>query len=259
MPVPSSPILRSLLVMLGMIVMSSAQADEGTTLRITGELTYRQRTALPPDSLAVVEIRAADAPEGASVLAETRIETGGRQVPIPFTLDVERARFEPGKTYLLRGSILNGLRAGWISDPVLVDTGAKDIKLGDVLLKPYKAPPPFGLVAMSDVIGVEWRVEDIDRGGIIDSSHVTLTFGEDGRIAGRASCNSYSAGWTEKDGTLAISRAASTQMACAEALMNQEHKFLEILAAVRHLAMTADGALVLQSADGRTLKARRID
>ena len=37
----------------------------------------------------------------------------------------------------------------------------------------------------------EWVVEDINRGGLIDRSRVTLNFGNDGRVSGRASCNNY--------------------------------------------------------------------
>jgi uncharacterized membrane protein len=41
--------------------------------------------------------------------------------------------------------------------------------------------------------GETWVVEDIDGGGIIDRSRVTIEFGDDGRVSGMASCNQYSA------------------------------------------------------------------
>ena len=44
--------------------------------------------------------------------------------------------------------------------------------------------------------GKEWVVEDIDGKGIIDNSRASLNFGDDGRLYGRASCNTYSAKYT---------------------------------------------------------------
>lgn len=224
-------------------------------LKITGELTYFARIALPPDALAIVELRDAEADPSQSVAAETRIATEGRQVPIPFTLTVDRETLDKDQTYQLRGGILDGLQPGWISEPVTIDIDQTEIDLGTLIMKPYEAPAPFGVIGMDKITDIEWVVEDIDGSGIIDNSNVTITFGEDGRIAGNGSCNRYMAGWEEENGKLTISRAAATQMACAEALMNQEMKFLDILADVTFFAMTPEGALALQTVDGRTLKA----
>lgn len=104
--------------------------------------------------------------------------------------------------------------------------------------------------------GGEWVVEDVDGGGVIDNARGTLVFGADGRVAGRAFCNQYSARYTVSGGALTIDRAAATKMACAPALMDLENKFLGALSAVRGYSLTADGALSL-SGGGRTIKARR--
>jgi heat shock protein HslJ/uncharacterized lipoprotein YbaY len=107
------------------------------------------------------------------------------------------------------------------------------------------------------LLGEEWVVEDIDARGIIDRSRATLAFGADGTLGGRSSCNSYSGGYTLTDQRLTVGQLATTMMACAEALMNQERLFLEILMAVESYSLSDDGALILSTADGRTLKARR--
>lgn len=251
--------LALFLAAFGLISTTAAQAADDPMLKITGELTYRERIALPPDSLAIVEIRAADAAEADTVLVETRIEMGSRQVPVPFSLEVERERFAEGKTYLLRGGILSGLTIAWLTDPVEIDPNTDSVDLGTLLVKAHRTPPPFGLAEIHDIVGVEWVVEDIDGGGIIDSSRVTVIFDEDGNVGGRGSCNSYGGTWSEKDGSLSISQIISTQMACAEALMNQERNFFDILATLGGFTMSPDGALILRTADGRTLKARRED
>jgi heat shock protein HslJ len=46
-------------------------------------------------------------------------------------------------------------------------------------------------------------------------------------------------------------------MMCDTALMDQERRFLESLGGVRNFSFAADGALLLNTGDGRTIKARR--
>ena len=90
-------------------------------LTITGVLAHRERIALPGDTLAIVELRDAAAPEGASVVAEQRLELRGRQVPVPFELRVDRAKLVPGRAYAVRGGLVVARRPAWASDAVAVD------------------------------------------------------------------------------------------------------------------------------------------
>lgn len=113
------------------------------------------------------------------------------------------------------------------------------------------------LNAAEVLVGVEWVVEDIDGGGIVELSRTTLTFGADGRVAGSLSCNSCTAGYTVKGDSLTITQAASTLKACVPALMAQEERFMSIFRDVRTWTITDEGALVLRTADGRTITARR--
>lgn len=103
--------------------------------------------------------------------------------------------------------------------------------------------------------GVEWVVEDIAGGGIIDSSRITINFLAEGRVAGRASCNNFMGGYELTGEGLSFGPAATTMMACAPALMDQERRFLEVLEAVNGFRISPVGALVLETADGRTLRA----
>lgn len=105
--------------------------------------------------------------------------------------------------------------------------------------------------------GREWVVETIDGKGLVDRSRATLNFGADGRVAGRASCNNFTAQYTLTGETLTVSKAASTMMACPDALMDQEKRFLDVLGSVRRFDLRPDGALVLQADDRRTITARR--
>ncbi|MFP5430564.1 MAG: META domain-containing protein [Gammaproteobacteria bacterium] len=105
--------------------------------------------------------------------------------------------------------------------------------------------------------GTDWLVEDINRGGMVDRSRVSFRFGNDGRITGNASCNRFMGGYTLGGEGLVLTQMASTQMACSEALMAQELKFLSLLPAVKRFDFSADGALVLHTGEGATITARR--
>lgn len=105
--------------------------------------------------------------------------------------------------------------------------------------------------------GPEWVVEDIARGGIIDRSRVTLNFGADGQLTGRASCNTYVGTYQLTGESLTLAPSATTSMACVPALMNQEERFLDLLTRVQRFDLDSTGALILHTVDGTTLLARR--
>jgi len=103
--------------------------------------------------------------------------------------------------------------------------------------------------------GAEWVVEDIAGAGIIDSSRVTIRFLPDNRVAGRGSCNRYSGSYRLTGEGIGIGAIASTRMACAAALMNQEARFLEILGEVSRVQIGREGQLRLSTPSGATVTA----
>jgi heat shock protein HslJ len=105
--------------------------------------------------------------------------------------------------------------------------------------------------------GGEWVVEDIGNGGVIDNSRVTMVFEPTGRVSGRASCNTYSGGFSLTGEGIAFGPLATTRMACAPALMNQEAKFLAMLGVVERFEIDETGALVFYGGGERRLLARR--
>ena len=94
--------------------------------------------------------------------------------------------------------------------------------------------------------GLEWVVEDIAGGGIIDSSRVTMEFdAASRRVAGSGGCNRYNAAFDLSGEGLSIGPAAATMMACAEALMEQEWRFFDLLQRVSRFDIDETGALLL--------------
>ncbi len=108
------------------------------------------------------------------------------------------------------------------------------------------------------LLGQEWKIESIAGGGVIDNSHATLHFLANGRLAGSATCNRILGSYASEDNKqLRIEQVGSTMMACPEALMNQERKLLQLLPKVQRYRIDASGALVLETASGDAIVARR--
>jgi heat shock protein HslJ/uncharacterized lipoprotein YbaY len=299
------------------------------TITIRGALSYRERMALPPDAMAIVEVRAGSI-EG-PIVAERRINLEGKQVPLPFELGVE---LSSGKSYVARGAVF----AGGLPDPAQGETidlgtilmtrpsagaykstmhcgdetvvvgfsktamlltvggetfemkpvssasGAKYEAIGDptttfwnkgdqtmISVKGRALPEcgrgnpapaqgdPSAAGASSapgkELEGAEWVVQDLAGKKPIADSRVTLNF-SGGTVAGKASCNSYTAQFNVTRQVVTVSQPTSTMMMC-EKLMDQEKSFLDILQKTKHYEITPDGALVLRTEDGRTLTAKR--
>ena len=111
--------------------------------------------------------------------------------------------------------------------------------------------------AAAPLVGGEWVVEDINGGGVIDNSRASLMFGEDGRVSGMSSCNSYGAEYVLTGEGLTFGLTAATLRACAPALMDQERKFFDTLAKVSGFSIDDTGALILTAPDGGRILARR--
>jgi heat shock protein HslJ/uncharacterized lipoprotein YbaY len=110
---------------------------------------------------------------------------------------------------------------------------------------------------LSELMGAQWVVEDIDHAGIIDRSRATLAFGADGQLSGRGGCNTYAGHYEVRDNTVRISGVVGTMRECSPALMNQERRFYAVLRDATRVQVRADGALVLHTDDRRSIVTRR--
>ncbi len=221
---------------------------------IAAELFYRERIALPPGAVAVAALEIAGS---GTVVAETRDELANQSVPLSVTLDVNQLQLPQDAGLVFRGSIEVDGAPVWQSEPQPVDLTSAKIDLGSVMLMAVQAPEMTDVnTPVASALAGTWVVEDILGGGIIDSSRVTLKFSEQ-RLSGQASCNSYQGTWSLDDDQLSIGDVAVTMMACPEALMNQEQRFLKALASADGMRFDATGALFLTSGGDDLLRAYR--
>jgi heat shock protein HslJ/uncharacterized lipoprotein YbaY len=92
---------------------------------ISGQMAYRERIALDPGALMLVELRG----PGGVVVAEARLPTDGAQVPLPFSLTAP-----DNGDYRLQGAVLVGGRQAWLTPVVPVAAGEGAVDLGTLTL-----------------------------------------------------------------------------------------------------------------------------
>jgi heat shock protein HslJ len=119
----------------------------------------------------------------------------------------------------------------------------------------FIALPPASLAS------TEWILTAYSNGqdavvSVLMGTEITAAFGDDGRLAGSAGCNTYGASYEVDGDHITFGPAVTTRMWCAEpdGIMDQENAFLAALglAATYHIQgdklemRNADGALALQ-------------
>ena len=84
---------------------------------VSGTVTYRQRSALPQTAVLIVKIVDVSLADASSiVVAEQRIETTGKQVPISFDMAYDRSKIQERNRYAVQAEIRDGGRLLFITD-----------------------------------------------------------------------------------------------------------------------------------------------
>jgi heat shock protein HslJ len=92
--------------------------------------------------------------------------------------------------------------------------------------------------------GTEWLLEDLGGAGVIDNIQATLTFPEAGKTAGKGSCNRFFGPAEITGSAIKLGPLGTTRMACPEAVMNQEKKYLDALQAAERFEWKAPYLLI---------------
>lgn len=103
-------------------------------------------------------------------------------------------------------------------------------------------------------LNATYQVEWIGDRPLIDRSHVTITFADDGRAHGHAGCNRWFATYQSTGDQLSFSQAGATRMMCAPALMEQEGRFFQALGQVERWEQGNNGELRLWYSQGQALR-----
>jgi heat shock protein HslJ len=126
-----------------------------------------------------------------------------------------------------------------------VETGDRLVlevsSLKEVRAAAQSAPAHIGSFSLP---GSEWLLEDLAGGGVIDNAQATLAFPEEVRVTGNDSCNRFFGPAEIRAETIKLGPLASSRMACPDAVMDQEKKYLDALQAAEHFEWKAPYLLI---------------
>lgn len=244
-------VLSAVLVAGLSVASTAAQAAQVT---LTGEVTYRERIALPDG--AMLRVRLIDTTATGSptrVEARAAISLPG-QVPLSFTLNFDDRVVDPAHGHALIAEISSGLDL-WFRNstpyPVAPLAPAGDISVV-VNFTGRVAETNTGVAEdVVPIIDLNWRALAINGRAVDPQVDSTLSISSDMRAGGKGGCNNYFAQVSLDGGKITFSAIASTKMAClSDAMTQQEVSFFEALAAARLWRMDGTDLLML-SADNR--------
>jgi len=252
------------LAALGLLIASSFSAL-AAPVSITGQVTYRERMALPPNAaleVQLLDVSLADA--RATVHAAARL-TGPGQVPLTFTLNFDDKVINPKHSYALSARITSDDRLVFINttqypiDPLAPAESIQivlDFVANTGAMTPAPQPPKADEAAVTqpeitspDFFGITWRVLDIKGTPTSEKARPTLSVAEDGRAGGKGGCNNYFTEASFEADRLTFGPAAATRMVCAPEIMAQEAAYFAALAAVAGFEL-GQGSLRLLDAAG---------
>ena len=237
----------ALLLMLGLA--APALADD---LTFSGDVTYRERIALPPD--AELWITLVTLPDARVIVGAAANVASPAKVPLHFTLNVRSDVIVPGGSYGITAEIRSAGRTmfrNW--QPVPVDLTTPDAIAVLVSFSPeppHEAPlqvlPPAE--TGNPLLDSFWSVTSIGGEPTLSETRVSLAFAPDQSAGGNGGCNNYFSEASFDDTPLSFSPIAGTRMACAPDVMAQEAEFFAALEATAGYELAGDTLQLLDAA-----------
>jgi putative lipoprotein len=240
-----------------LVLAAAATPAAAGPVTLTGEITYRERMALPPNAqlrVRLIDTTRPGAPP--AVEAAGAIASHGR-VPLTFTLNFDDGVIDPEHDYALLVEIsaagelwftnaepypIEPLTAS-VPGPILLNFAGR---ANEPTAEPVEPAPPV-------ILDTVWRAEDLGGTPVAATADTSLSIASDMRAGGRGGCNSYFAQVRLQGESLRFSAIAATRMACAATeTADLEAGFFAALEATRFWQVH-DGKLHLLDADGREL------
>jgi putative lipoprotein len=225
-------------------------------VQLPGEVTYRERVALPETavlSIELVDLALPDRPR-LSVSAPT----GAGQVPLAFTLTFEESLILPQHDYALNAEISAGdLRFRNAApfpvtplaqtEPVVIVTNL----VAQAEQQPSSEPPapPQDL----PLLNITWQATTIGEAPVPPGVDVTLQIESDMRAGGVGGCNSYFSQATITEESFSIGEVARTQRSCFYERNMLEQSYFDALKAAATWVIDNDTLTLLDSAGQPTV------
>ena len=239
-------------IVLAIAALLLAFASPALAAKVTlkGDVTYRERIALPPGGALSVSLIDLATPDQPRVSAKAPIASPG-QVPLTFTLNFDDNVIVAGHSYALVAEI-SGADAVWFrnAEPYAIDPLAPAtpiliivnmVPADEAVVEPeVVAPPP--------ILDITWQAETIGGAPVARGVTSSLSIASDMRAGGRGGCNSWFAQAEVTGERLIFSAVAATRMACvSDDATKQEDSFFAALADTRFWRLDKDHLVLLDA------------
>jgi putative lipoprotein len=233
------------------------------TVTLSGEVTYRERIAMPQGAYLRVRLVDLTAPGTPTrVQAEAPIASPG-QVPLTFTLNFDDRAVLDGHQYALVAEIMAGLEL-WFhnTEPYRLDPLAPQGPVAILTTFAGRLTDPGSRTEATQVtpnapsiLDLTWQAKSIRGEPVAADVDSTLSIASDMRAGGRGGCNNYFAQAQLGGETIGFSAIAATRMACLSDVANaQETAFFAALEEARLWQRTGDDLLLLDEAGDELIR-----
>lgn len=234
------------------LLLAFASPALAAKVTLKGDVTYRERIALPPGGTLMVSLIDLATPDEPRVSAKAPIASPG-QVPLTFTLNFDENVIVAGHNYALVAEI-SGEDTVWFrnAEPYAIDPLAPAapiliivnmVPADEAVVEPEVAPPP------PPILDITWQAETINGAPVARGVVSSLSIASDMRAGGRGGCNSWFAQAEVNAERLIFSAVAATRMACqSEDATKQEDSFFVALADTRFWRLDKDHLVLIDGA-----------
>ena len=225
---------------------------------LSGQVSYRERIALPDNSILGIELVDQTLPAAPPRVA-VKGAIGPGQVPLSFDLKFEDSLILPNHDYALIATIsANGhlmfrnfepyavTPLTPAAEPILIVTNL--VAQADTSASSVAPEAPV----TPAIFDSNWTATSINGAAPVPRSNTSLTIGADRRAGGTGGCNSWFAQAQLDGDKLAFGAVTSTQKACGQTVNQQEKAYFDALAATASWQVSGD-TLTLYGIDGKPL------
>lgn len=224
-------------------------------VQIPGEVTYRERIALPDAAVLSIELIDLALPDRPRLSVSA--PTGAGQVPLAFTLTFEDSMILPQHSYAINAEIVAGdvhfrntepfpVTPLAQTEPVLIVTSLlaqNDQSSSEPAAEPQDLP----------LLNITWEATAIGETPVPPGVAITLLIENDMRAGGSGGCNSFFSQATITEDSFAIGEVARTQRSCFYERNTLEQSYFDALKASVAWVMDGDTLTLLDGAGKPTI------
>jgi putative lipoprotein len=224
-------------------------------VQLPGQVTYRERIALPDEAVLSIELIDLALPDRPRLSVSA--PTGAGQVPLGFTLTFEDSMILPQHDYAINAEISAGdirfrnaepypVTPLAQTDPVLIVTSMvaqNNTASSETVAAPQDLP----------LLNITWEATVIGETPVPAGVDITLQIESDMRAGGNGGCNSFFSQATITEDSFAIGEVARTQRSCFYERNMLEQSYFNALKASVGWVIDGDTLTLLDAAAKPTL------